>query len=36
MPDDKRYWSRWYMIVLAFLVLQIVFYYFISIYFNKS
>ena len=35
MERDKNYWKRLYIIVVAFLVLQIVLYYFITEYFNK-
>ena len=34
MEQEKKYWNRWYFMVLAFLVLQIVLYYFLSAYFN--
>ncbi len=30
----RAYWSRWYLLVLIFLIIQIVFYYFITQYFN--
>jgi hypothetical protein len=36
MADDKRYWNKWYAVVLVFLALQIVCYYFLSAYFNKG
>ncbi len=32
--SEKKYWSKLYIIVFLFLVLQIVFYYFITKYFN--
>gem|GEM_PF-2915226 len=31
---DSKYWNRMYLIVFLFLALQIVFYYFITKYFN--
>jgi len=31
---DSKYWNRLYLIVFLFLALQIVFYYFITKYFN--
>jgi len=34
MEQEKKYWNRWYFIVLAFLLAQIIFYYFLSVYFN--
>ena len=33
--EDKKFWRRLYIIVVAFLVLQIVLYYFITEYFSK-
>ncbi len=35
IDDDKKYWRRLYIIVGAFLVLQIGLYYFITEHFNK-
>ena len=32
--SEKKYWNKWYTAVLFFLVLQIIFYYFITQYFN--
>jgi len=34
MSSEKKYWNRWYAIVLLFLLFQVVFYYFLSVYFN--
>lgn len=36
IEKEKKYWNRWYFIVVAFLVVQIVVYYFISVYLNKG
>ncbi len=30
MQNEKSYWNKWYLAVLAFLVLQIIIFYFIS------
>ena len=35
IEGDKKFWRRLYIIVAAFLILQIVFYYLITEYFNK-
>lgn len=35
IEGNKRFWRRLYIIVAAFLILQIVLYYFITEYFNK-
>ena len=35
IDGNKKYWRRLYIIVVAFLVLQIVLYYFITEYFSK-
>jgi hypothetical protein len=32
--EGKLYWQKWYMAVIGFLLLQIVFYYLITIYFQ--
>ena len=34
MRNHKSYWRNWYIAVLAFLALQIVLYYFITIHFS--
>ncbi len=34
MQNEKRYWNKWYLAVFAFLILQIVLYYFITIHFR--
>ena len=35
IAGNKKYWRRLYIIVVAFLILQIVLYYFITKYFNN-
>ncbi len=30
MTDDKKYWSRWYIAVIGFLLLQILVFYIIT------
>jgi len=32
--DEKRYWRKWYVAVLLFLLAQIAFYYFITVHFK--
>ena len=34
MEEKKSYWSKWYLIVFVFLLVQITAYYFITIYFK--
>lgn len=34
MKEGKKYWYKWYAGVLLFLLLQIVIYYFITVYFQ--
>lgn len=34
MNTNKKYWNRWYIAVLLFLIAQIVLYYFITEYFK--
>jgi hypothetical protein len=31
---DKQYWNKWYAAVMIFLLLQILLYYFITVYFK--
>lgn len=33
--ENSRYWNKWYIIVVAFLVLQIIFYSYITHIFNQ-
>lgn len=35
MQNEKKYWRNWYLGVLAFLMLQIVLYYFITLHFKN-
>lgn len=35
IDGNRKFWSRLYIIVVAFLILQIVLYYFITEHFNK-
>jgi hypothetical protein len=35
MQLEKKYWNKWYIVVLAFLMLQIILYYFITKYFHE-
>jgi hypothetical protein len=35
MQNEKTYWRKWYLIVFAFLLLQIVLYYFITQHFKQ-
>ena len=32
--EEKRYWRKWYVAVLLFLLAQIAFYYFITVHFK--
>jgi hypothetical protein len=34
--QEKKYWNTLYLFVLVFLLLQILFYYFLSVYFNHN
>ena len=34
--QEKKYWNKWYMVVVGFLLFQIILYYFLSVYFNKG
>jgi hypothetical protein len=36
MQQEKKYWNKWYFAVLAFLLFQVVLYYFLSVYFNHN
>ena len=34
MQNEKSYWNKWYIIVVLFLIVQIIIFYFITIYFK--
>ncbi len=34
MQNERTYWKKWYITVLLFLIAQILFYYFVTKYFN--
>ncbi len=34
MQNERSYWNKWYIAVLLFLIIQVVFFYFITRYFN--
>lgn len=34
MKTDRKYWNRWYLGVILFLIVQIIVYYFITDYFK--
>lgn len=36
MQNEKKYWIKWYIALLVFLVLQIVLYYFITKHFHEQ
>jgi hypothetical protein len=34
MPNGKSYWNKWYFLVILFLVIQVAFYYFLTVQFR--
>ena len=36
MQNEKTYWNKWYIALLVFLVLQVIFYYFITKHFHEQ
>jgi len=36
LSEEKKYWRGWYLAVIIFLVLQILFFYYLSIHYNRG